>query len=246
MKCGRPKWMLRQLFQVFFLSILSILITAAVLAYLVYFLPSSPGSFISTYKYHDQQQYHRQRTSGQSAINHQLAASSSPFASEGVLRTNHFQDLQLIKLETAPIRHVSTRELQLRQRDAGEREGGNLGLRGKHPEDGRDEFHEKCSMFSCFDVHRCGGGGIDIDPRKNGSLSIYVYPIYRWVVDGKAVQESLSYEFYQFLQTIKRSPYYVRDPSQACIFVPSIDLLNLNKLFVSSEDILAVLSSLEL
>lgn len=35
-------------------------------------------------------------------------------------------------------------------------------------------------------------------------------------------------EFYQILKTLVDSPYYTPDPKKACLFVPSIDMLNQN------------------
>lgn len=238
--CGRPKWMLRQFFQVFFLLILSVLVVAAILAYLFYFLPAYPPVSLisSSYQHHQRNDW---ASFGKSAI---LKSPSSASVKDTV--ANHLQDLRLIPLEAAPIRHVSKRSLSEKKQDSGGGAGWDWWslLNGGGGGGDFGDYRTKCSMFTCFDIHRCGSG---LDPTiNNGSLSIYVYPIYQWVVDGKRIQDSLSIEFYQFLQSIKRSPYYVPDPKRACIFVPSIDLLNLNKLSVSSEDILAVLSSLEL
>ncbi|ODN05712.1 Exostosin-2 [Orchesella cincta] len=201
-----------------------LLIVGAVLAYLLYFLPSYPPvNLISYHKYQQQQ-----KASRQSAI---LSSSSSV---EDATVANHFQDLQLVPLESAPVRHVSKGDLQNRQ----ELLDNELEWALRAPRGGeRGGTRSKCSMFTCFDIHRCGA--------HNGTLSVYIYPIYQWMVDGQLVQQSLSQEFYQFLMSIKKSPYYVPNPNDACIFVPTIDLLNLNKLTVSSEDVLAVLSSLE-
>jgi glucuronyl/N-acetylglucosaminyl transferase EXT2 len=38
----------------------------------------------------------------------------------------------------------------------------------------------------------------------------------------------LTKEFYTIIQTIVNSPYYTSNPNEACLFVPSIDLLNQN------------------
>lgn len=241
MKCGRPKWMLRQLFQVFFLSVLSILIVVAVLAYLLYSLPAYPpvGGLISSYQKPSQQQYQHQRT-----LEHGSAIIKlSPFETgDRIAGGKRNQDLNLIPLETAPVRHVSRSRIDERKHHNHREDWQYL----PHHLDG--SYRTKCSMFACFDIHRCGGGGYfsTNGAVSNTSFSIYIYPIYQWVVDGRKLQSSMSREFYQYLQWIKQSPYYVNDPNKACIFVPSIDLLNLNRLSVSSEDLLLVLSSLEL
>ncbi|XP_015904832.2 exostosin-2 [Parasteatoda tepidariorum] len=79
----------------------------------------------------------------------------------------------------------------------------------------------KCNYFNCFDVYKCG--------HSQDKLSVYIYPIYKYE-DGKGVPVSVSHsrEFVEILQTIYDSPYYVSDPSKACIFIPSLDLLNQN------------------
>ena len=39
----------------------------------------------------------------------------------------------------------------------------------------------------------------------------------------------LTTEFYEMLEAVYSSPYYTEDPSEACLFIPSIDLLNLQE-----------------
>ncbi|CAG0915051.1 unnamed protein product [Notodromas monacha] len=79
-----------------------------------------------------------------------------------------------------------------------------------------------CDSFSCFDVNRCGR-----HPEDDDRLTVYVYPYrdYR-MDDGSPVTEGLTAEFWEVLLAIKRSPYYVSDPEEACVFVPSIDAFN--------------------
>nr|CAG4641480.1 EOG090X01LY [Eurycercus lamellatus] len=47
---------------------------------------------------------------------------------------------------------------------------------------------------------------------------------------GVPVTKKISQEFYSLLQTITNSPYYTLDPTEACLFIPSIDLLNQNRI----------------
>lgn len=80
-----------------------------------------------------------------------------------------------------------------------------------------------CSYWDCFDVYRCGE-----------KLSIYVYPLVNYVEandlnDEHGTMQYLSQEFFEVLKIIIESPFYTADPKEACIFVPSIDILNLNK-----------------
>ena len=103
-----------------------------------------------------------------------------------------------------------------------------------------------CGMHSCFDIYRCGKLG-------ENKLSVYVYPVKKIIIHGRPLQESFSKEFYEIIDTIIQSPYYVSDPNQACIFVPTIDLLNIQSFLSSSsqsqitmEDVSQALKSLEL
>ena len=40
---------------------------------------------------------------------------------------------------------------------------------------------------------------------------------------------ALTTEYYEMLEAVYSSPYYTEDPSEACLFIPSIDLLNLQE-----------------
>lgn len=83
--------------------------------------------------------------------------------------------------------------------------------------------NENCSYWDCFNVYRCGE-----------RLSIYVYPLQDFIDDKSTSAESsssvLSREFFEILKIIIESPYYTPDPKEACILVPSIDTLNLNRI----------------
>ncbi|XP_022242416.1 exostosin-1-like [Limulus polyphemus] len=63
----------------------------------------------------------------------------------------------------------------------------------------------KCNMARCFDFSRC------IDDFK-----VYVYP----------VEDSISPAYQKILSIIQESRYYTDDPSQACLFVLSLDTLD--------------------
>lgn len=89
-----------------------------------------------------------------------------------------------------------------------------------------------CNFFTCFDVFKCGN-----------QLSVYIYPIKRYIDDkGVPISVPFSSEYTEIIETIKNSPYYVSDPKKACVFVPSIDLLNQNN--VRLKETSQVLSSL--
>lgn len=90
-----------------------------------------------------------------------------------------------------------------------------------------------CSYWDCFNVYRCGE-----------KLSLYVYPLIDYVEVNENIDNAnkantkeftstlaaLSREFYEVLKIIIESPYYTSDPKSACILVPSIDTLNLNRI----------------
>lgn len=83
--------------------------------------------------------------------------------------------------------------------------------------------NENCSYWDCFNVYRCGE-----------RLSIYVYPLQDFIDDNSSSAKSslsiLSREFFEILKIIIESPYYTPDPKEACILIPSIDTLNLNRI----------------
>lgn len=88
--------------------------------------------------------------------------------------------------------------------------------------------NNNCSFWDCFNVYRCGE-----------RLSIYIYPLTDFIDDSTPLEKSsqststlsvLSREFFEILKIIIESPYYTSDPKEACILVPSIDTLNLNRL----------------
>ncbi|XP_063703172.1 exostosin-2 [Culicoides brevitarsis] len=74
-----------------------------------------------------------------------------------------------------------------------------------------------CSYWDCFNVYRCG----------QQRLLVYVYPNARDFVDENGNKaDKFTKEFYVMLQTIINSRYYTSNPNEACIFVPSIDMLS--------------------
>ncbi|KAG8195978.1 hypothetical protein JTE90_028952 [Oedothorax gibbosus] len=80
-----------------------------------------------------------------------------------------------------------------------------------------------CTFFNCFDVYKCD--------HSQHKLKIYIYPIYKYEDhNGIPTSVPISRQFREILDTIYRSKYYVSDPKQACLFVPSLDLLNQNNI----------------
>lgn len=98
------------------------------------------------------------------------------------------------------------------------------------------ERNSTCTFHTCVNVYHCGYN----DETK---ISVYIYPIKDYVNEkGMPVATSMSREFAQILQAIVESPFYTNDPETACMFVPSIDVLNQNNIF--TKEIGKVLASL--
>lgn len=77
-----------------------------------------------------------------------------------------------------------------------------------------------CRMHTCFDVYRCG-----FNPKNK--IKVYIYSLKKYVDDlGIAVSHTISREYNELLTAISDSDYYTDDISRACLFVPSIDVLN--------------------
>ncbi|XP_043765857.1 exostosin-2 isoform X2 [Cervus elaphus] len=83
-----------------------------------------------------------------------------------------------------------------------------------------------CRMHTCFDVYRCG-----FNPKNK--IKVYIYPLKKYVGEaGVPVSSTISREYNELLTAISDSDYYTDDITRACLFVPSIDLLNQNSLRV--------------
>ncbi|MGH0131018.1 UNVERIFIED_CONTAM: hypothetical protein FKN15_022213 [Acipenser sinensis] len=74
--------------------------------------------------------------------------------------------------------------------------------------------NRKCRMDTCFDFSLCQRSG----------FKVYIYPLQK----GEKISES----YQKILTTIKDSRLYTSDPSQACMFVLSIDTLDRDQLSV--------------
>ncbi|XP_076667121.1 exostosin glycosyltransferase sotv [Andrena cerasifolii] len=86
-----------------------------------------------------------------------------------------------------------------------------------------DTTNSACTYFDCFNVYHCGSQG--------NKLLVYVYPPKIYVdTSERPVTSQMTKEFYQILSTIVSSKFYTPNPHEACIFVPSIDTLNQNRL----------------
>lgn len=81
-----------------------------------------------------------------------------------------------------------------------------------------------CTYYTCFNVYKCSH-------TQSGNIGVYVYPLFEYVdEDGVPVTKKITQEFYDLLKAVTKSQYFTSDPKEACLFIPSIDLLNQNRL----------------
>ncbi|KAG5322625.1 EXT2 protein, partial [Pseudoatta argentina] len=86
-----------------------------------------------------------------------------------------------------------------------------------------DATNSSCTYFTCFNVYRCGSQG--------NKLLVYVYPLKIYLDSmGRSITGQMTKEFYQVVSAIISSKFYTPNPYEACIFIPSIDTLNQNRL----------------
>ena len=80
-----------------------------------------------------------------------------------------------------------------------------------HGERQTSKGSSSCTMESCFDKSRC-----------TSDFKVYVYPIQR--------NEKLSPLYGKIIKILKESRYNTEDPTKACLFIPSLDTLDRDKL----------------
>lgn len=96
--------------------------------------------------------------------------------------------------------------------------------------------NDKCTYYDCFNVYKCNHGG-------TSNLFIYIYPTKHYVDEKNIpIGSFMSKEYFEVLTTIQKSPYFTSNPEKACIFVPSMDILNQNRF--RTEETSYALSSL--
>nr|XP_036866717.1 exostosin-1 [Manis javanica] len=95
-----------------------------------------------------------------------------------------------------------------------ENEDSNVHISPRQKRDANSSIYKgkKCRMESCFDFTLC---------KKNG-FKVYVYPQQK----GEKIAES----YQNILAAIEGSRFYTSDPSQACLFVLSLDTLDRDQL----------------
>lgn len=92
----------------------------------------------------------------------------------------------------------------------------------EHNSELTENYNPNCSIFDCFNVYKCG-------QKHQEKIAIYVYPLENYL-DGTRKRKAftLTREFYLILKAITETTYYTSNPQEACILVPSVDLLNQN------------------
>lgn len=99
--------------------------------------------------------------------------------------------------------------------------------------------NRNCTYWDCFNVYRCGQRAPTLDDGGGGGdgemdaerISIYVYPLKEYLdADSRRPAGQLSREFYRIVQTVVDSPYYTANPNEACLFLPTLDTLNQNRI----------------
>lgn len=83
---------------------------------------------------------------------------------------------------------------------------------------------KNCTYYTCFDVYKCSH-------TNSGKIGVYLYPLVEFVDEDKIpITKKISHEFYNVLKAISQSVYFTPDPEEACLFVPTLDLLNQNRI----------------
>lgn len=94
---------------------------------------------------------------------------------------------------------------------------------------------DTCTYYTCFDVYKCG--------HRGARITAYIYPIFKYVDErGNELVRQPSREFMELLEAIQQSEYYTSDPGKACLFIPSVDLLNQNS--INSKAVSQILNAL--
>ena len=95
---------------------------------------------------------------------------------------------------------------------------------------------KNCTYYTCFDVYKCSH-------THSGRIGVYLYPLVEFVDEDKVpVTKKITQEFYNILKAITKSVYFTSNPDEACLFIPTIDLLNQNR--IRPKDVGKALASL--
>ena len=79
-----------------------------------------------------------------------------------------------------------------------------------------------CRFDTCFDINRC-------EFNKQSLIQVYTYPTTRFYYTENESNTYLDFNtsliYQSMIHTIQQSPFYVDDPSRACVFIPAVDTL---------------------
>ena len=81
----------------------------------------------------------------------------------------------------------------------------------------------ECRFDSCFDIHQC-------EPQVHGQLKIFVHPNTDFMMKTDKIFGDHSYEYKEMLNALRNSKYTTTNRTEACVFVPALDLLSENNL----------------
>jgi len=88
-----------------------------------------------------------------------------------------------------------------------------------NPEGEQRARNVNCTFWDCLNIYKC----------EHDRLKVYIYPLQEFVDERTdKVATTLSSEYFQILEAVLKSRYYTSNPNEACLFLPSLDLLNQN------------------
>lgn len=94
----------------------------------------------------------------------------------------------------------------------------------KNIQDDKEENHSKaqknCRFNSCFNLFKC-------HVNYEWNVKVYIYPETRFVTqENKQIFPDTSKEFQQIISAIRESDFWTNNSSEACLFVPNVDILS--------------------
>lgn len=88
-----------------------------------------------------------------------------------------------------------------------------------NPEAEQRARNVNCTFWDCLNIYKC----------EHDRLKVYIYPLQEFVDEqSDKTATTLSSEYFQILEAVLKSRYYTSNPNEACLFLPSLDLLNQN------------------
>lgn len=100
----------------------------------------------------------------------------------------------------------------------------------------KEVYKTKCRFYNCFEPSRCIVAVEDLLGVHVGDVFDFLSP------QDTTISPTLSKEYMELLSAVKGSRYHVNDPSDACVFIPSVDTLSQST--VSANTMSTLLNSL--